>query len=53
MPILSLLIGGVLGFSSGCSCQKALDSDMPHGANQTIEIRGPVVKTLLGDYLIA
>ena len=48
MPILSLLIGAVLGFSSGCSCAKALDTDIPHGANETIEIRGPIVKNLRG-----
>jgi hypothetical protein len=48
MMILSLLVGAVLGFSSGCSCAKALDSDMPYGANETIEIRGPVVKNILG-----
>ena len=48
MPILVLLIGSVLGLSSGCSCAQALDSDMPHGANQNVEIRGPVVKNLRG-----
>jgi len=38
----------LLTFSSGCSCAKALDSDLPHGANEHIEMRGPVVKNLSG-----
>src|SRR5882762_382593 len=48
MPILSLLISSALLFPSGCSCNKALDSDMPHGANESVEIRGPVVKNIFG-----
>src|SRR5258708_22176916 len=48
MLILSLIFGVVFGFSSNCSCAKALDSDRPNGANELIEIRGPVVKNLIG-----
>jgi hypothetical protein len=48
MPILSLLISPVLMFSSGCSCHEALDNDMPHGANEPVEIRGPVVNNISG-----
>ena len=48
MPLLSILIGSVLTFSGGCSCAKALETDLPHGANETVEIRGPVVNKLSG-----
>ncbi|HYW73666.1 MAG TPA: hypothetical protein VE961_21770 [Pyrinomonadaceae bacterium] len=48
MLVLSLLIGTLVTFPSSCSCAKASDTDRPHGANETVEIRGPVVKNLAG-----
>ncbi len=48
MTIVSLLFVLAFGLPSNCSCAKALDSDRPNGANELIEIRGPVAKNLVG-----
>src|SRR5947208_172546 len=48
MLVLSLIIGALVTFPSNCSCAKASDVDVPHEANETIEINGSVVKNLTG-----
>jgi hypothetical protein len=45
--ILLLLSAGSLS-ERRCSCQKALEHDLPHGANETVEYVGKTVKRIAG-----
>lgn len=45
--ILLLLAAGSLS-ERRCPCEKALERDLPHGANETIEYTGKTVKKITG-----
>src|ERR1051326_6953939 len=52
MPLVLIILGLILSPGGrDCSCKKALDDDLPHGANEVLEYRLQTVRDIRGTVL--